>query len=61
MRDEPRKPKRVTAKVARTVVEIAIVELDTDGDIQEYECTIEEAGESGAVVVEIISVQSYYR
>jgi hypothetical protein len=37
MSDE--KPRRVKAKITRTVTEIAIVYLDRDGNIEEFEVT----------------------
>jgi len=36
------KPRRVKAKITRTVTEIAIVLLDTDGNVEEVEDVYEE-------------------
>jgi hypothetical protein len=40
--DNERKPRRVKAKITRTVTELAIVTLDRNGNISEFEETIEE-------------------
>ena len=49
------KPKRVKAKITRTVTEIAIVTLDRDGNVEELEETHEELDYE---VTEIHSIQS---
>jgi len=36
------KPRRVKAKITRTVTEIAIIYLDRDGNVEEFEETHEE-------------------
>lgn len=40
--DNERKPRRVKAKITRTVTELAIVTLDRNGNISEFVETIEE-------------------
>lgn len=50
------KPRRVTAKITRVVTEIAIVLLDRDGNVEEFEETLEEI-ECGDVL-EIHSIRN---
>lgn len=50
------KPRRVNAKITRTVTEWAIVVLDRDGNVEEFEETIEEI-ECGDVL-ELHSIRS---
>jgi hypothetical protein len=52
------KPRRVTAKVTRVVTEWAVVLLDRDGNVDEFEETLEElkCGE----VLELHSIRSVH-
>ena len=52
--------KRVKAKITRTVTEIAIVLLDKDGMIEEYEEFVEELDWEDGVVNEIKTVFSVH-
>jgi len=52
--------KRVKAKITRTVTEIAIVLLDKDGMIEEYEEFVEELDWEDGVVNEIKTVLSVH-
>ena len=54
------KPRRVKAKITRTVTEIAIVLLDKDGMIEEYEEFVEELDWEDGVVNEIKTVFSVH-
>jgi len=52
------KPRRVKAKITRTVTEIAIVLLDNDGNIEEVEDTHEVIDYDNCIIHEIRAVIS---
>ena len=54
------KPRRVKAKITRTVTEIAIVLLDKDGNIEEYEELHEELDWDDGIVHDIKTVLSVH-
>ena len=54
------KPRRVKAKITRSVTEIAIVLLDSDGLIEEFEETHEELESDDYEIISIHSVLSVH-
>lgn len=54
------KPRRVKAKICRVVTEIAIVYLDKDGCVEEYEECHEELDVEVTDLLDIISVLSVH-
>jgi hypothetical protein len=54
------KPRRVKAKITRTVTEIAIVLLDRNGEVEEYEEQHEELDGEVEEVIEIRAVLSVH-
>ena len=55
MNNSDAKPRRVKAKITRTVTEVAIVTLDRDGNVEEVEEVMEEFDYD---VTEIHSIQT---
>ena len=55
-----RKPRRVTAKITRTVTEIALVLLDRDGCLEEIEEVREELESVDGIVQSIHTVLSVH-
>lgn len=49
------KPRRAKVKLTRTVTEIALVLLDRDGNVEEYEETFDELDMDN---IEVLSIQS---
>ncbi len=49
------KPRRAKVKLTRTVTEIALVLLDRDGNVEEYEETFDELDMDD---IEVLSIQS---
>ena len=54
------KPRRVKAKITRTVTEIAIVLLDRDGNIEEFEETHDELDCEDLELIDIRAVLSVH-
>jgi hypothetical protein len=54
------KPRRVKAKITRTVTEIAIILLSRNGEVEEYEEQHEELDSEVEEVIEIRSVLSVH-
>ena len=54
------KPRRAKVKLTRTVTEIAMVLLDKDGNVEEYEELHEELGYDDCEVLSIISTISIH-
>ncbi len=54
------KPRRVKARIKRTVTEVAIVLLDKDGNIEEFEETHEELFCEDMELIDIRSVLSVH-
>ena len=55
-----KKPKRVEAKITRTVTEWAIVSLDRNGDFDELIECIEEIDCDDIEILSIVDVQTYH-
>jgi predicted transcriptional regulator len=60
MSDSNFTPKKVKAKITRTVVETAIVTLDKHGNVDEFVETFEELDHEVTDVMDIISVISFH-
>jgi hypothetical protein len=54
------KPRRANVKLTRTVTEIAIVLLDKEGNVEEYEELQEELNYDGCIVTDIRTVLSVH-
>jgi len=54
------KPRRVKAKITRTVTEIVLCTLDTDGNVEEVEEVLEELDFDDAEVHDIRSILSVH-